>query len=120
MFMRTKSQAEEWAQSWINTWNTRDVEAAMAFYCEDVEYVSPFVARMYDVADGTLRGKALLRGYFEEVLAAYPETQFELFDVFVGVQSVVLFYSSIQGLKAAEAITLDENDCIAKSITHYR
>ncbi len=118
--MLTKPEAELWVRRLLETWNTHDIDAAMQFYREDVEYVSPFAARMLKVPGGVLHGKARLRAYLGEVLEAFPEAHFELHDVFCGAQSVVVVYGSAVGLQVAEVLTLDENDLVIKSITHYR
>jgi ketosteroid isomerase-like protein len=118
--MQTKAEAEIWARAWLDTRNTHDVEAALQFYSEDVEYISPFTRRILGAHEGLIRGKVQLRDYFIDALNAFPEVVFELEGVYCGVEGVIVLYRSIQGLHAAEVMTLNEEDQVVKSVVYYR
>jgi ketosteroid isomerase-like protein len=46
------------AQGWLAAWNAHDLERILAHYSEDVELVSPFVAKLTGRSEGGVRGKA--------------------------------------------------------------
>ena len=56
---------------------------------------------------GTLRRRAPFQAYFQQGLAAYPELRFELLRVLTGVDSMLLYYRSVNGLLAAEMMTFN-------------
>jgi hypothetical protein len=61
-----------------------------------------------DIPSGKIEDKAHLRDYFERGLAAAPNLHFTLFKVFVGVDSITIYYSRHDGSEAAEMMVLDE------------
>ena len=64
------------AESWIAAWNRRDVDAVLAHYAEDAEFVSP-VARTL-VGRPMLRNKKELEDYWRTALARISELEFKL------------------------------------------
>lgn len=107
------------AQEWIHAWNSHDLDLILKHYHEDVEFSSPFIARLTHRADGTVRGRKELGEYFARGLAAYPDLHFKLVRVFSGVRSCVLEYQSVNGLQAAEFMELDANGLVRRVSAHY-
>ena len=95
-------EAREFAKDWIAAWNSHDLERIMAHYDDAVELTSPVAARLLGRPDGTIRGKADLRNYFQRGLEAYPTLRFELKDILWGLNSVVLYYINQKGTHSAE------------------
>ncbi len=91
----------------------------MKHYHEDVEFSSPFIARLTNRADGNLRGRKELGEYFARGLAACPDLRFQLVRVFSGVRSCVLEHQSVNGLQAAEYMELDEDGLVRRVPAHY-
>ena len=85
----------------------------------DVEYTSPFVKRLADAPDGTLRGSEAVRAYVRRALETFPDLVFELFGTFVGANSVVLHYRSVNNLSAAEYFQFDAHGKIVRVMAHY-
>ena len=117
--MLSEEQAREFAEEWVNAWNARDIDGILAHYAEDVELTSPFAATMTEETSGTLRGKQAVREYWEEALKRIPDLRFELLDVFVGVNSVVLHYEAIFGKLGADLLIFDDNGKVVRGISHY-
>lgn len=117
--MVTRERAEEIAREWIQAWNAHDLERILTHYHPEVEFTSPFVARLVGREDGTLRGIAELRDYFGRALAAYPELVFSEARSLTGVRSLVLHYRSVNGLMAAETMELDDEDRVVRALAHY-
>lgn len=116
--MQAERQAR-FAEQWFEAWNTHDLDAILAHYAEDVEFTSPFVARLAGDPSGTLRGKAALRDYFGRGLAVYPDLHFELLRVLTGVDSVTLYYRSVNGLHAAETMLVGADGLVKRVWAHY-
>lgn len=115
----TEALAHQFARDWLEAWNRHDLEGILAHYAEDVEFTSPFVAKLTGEAQGTLRGRTALRQYFAKGLTAFPDLKFELQQVLVGVDSVTLLYRSVNNLLAAETMTLNERNQIVRVQAHY-
>src|SRR6478752_5735006 len=89
---------EQHAREWIEAWNAHDLERILAHYADDVELISPFVARLAGQSDATVRGKEALRDYVRRGLTAYPTLHFEFIRLYAGVRSCVLEYRSVNNL----------------------
>ena len=108
--MFTEHKAKEFAEHWIQAWNSHDIEAIVSHYAEDVEYFSPFLTRLANNSRGTLRGRWALKEYLAKGLAAYPDLDFVLKNVLFGVRSVVIEYQSVNNLNACEVFDLMKTD----------
>ncbi len=117
--MITEERAQQFAEEWIAAWNAHDLERVMSHYADDVEYFSMFLLRLTDSKTGRLDGKENVKAYLAKGLAAYPDLQFKLINVFVGVASVVLHYQSVNNLIAAEVFELNERGLAARVQCHY-
>ncbi len=113
-------QAVRLAHEWIEAWSRHDLDGIMAHYADNITFTSPFVVTLANEPSGTLHGASALRAYFTKGLAAYPDLQFELLDVLVGVKSVTLYYRSVKAKLAAEVMNLNGNGLIARAEVHYR
>jgi ketosteroid isomerase-like protein len=112
-------RARRFAEQWYAAWNARDLEAVLAHYADDVVMTSPLIAAVTGRADGRIAGKAALRGYFAAALERYPDLRFEPIGLFVGVDSLVLHYTSVESRLAAETVFLDEDDRVTRYFAHY-
>ena len=117
--MIEQGQAEAFAAEWIEAWNGHDLDAILSHYAEDIEFQSPVVVRLLNEKSGTIRGKQALRAYFERGLAAYPDLRFQLRQVLPGVESVTLYYDSINELTAAEVMELTATGQVRRVLAHY-
>jgi hypothetical protein len=115
----TKEDAWKLAEHWVAAWNAHDLESIMAHYEDGVELTSPVAAQLLGTADGKVVGKANLRAYFQKGLAAYPELQFRLEDVFLGLSSVVLCYKNQKGTRTAELMELSTAGKVSRVVANY-
>jgi len=104
----TQEQGELFAKEWISAWNSHNIEDIMSHYSDTIAFTSPFAIAILKEPKGQIQGKATLRSYFTSALERYPDLKFELYQVLVGVNSVVLYYKSVKGLYAAETMVLSE------------
>lgn len=110
---------EQSALDWIESWNGHDLDNIMQHYAEDIEFISPFVVKLFNSPDGQIQGKAQLREYFAAGLKKFPDLEFKLIRVFAGVNSFTIFYRSVSGLLAAEVMVLDSEGKIVRVYAHY-
>lgn len=111
--------AKEFSEEWISAWNSRQIDRIMNHYAEEIVFYSPVIQNLGVNQEGILRNKTALRSYFEKGLAQYPDLFFDLHDVLVGTNSVVLYYSSINNKKSAEFMQFDEKGKINFVSAHY-
>jgi ketosteroid isomerase-like protein len=114
----TKMDLTDFAKEWIAAWNAHDLERILNHYADDVELVSPFVAKLTG-SEGSVRGKPALRDYFARGLKAFPTLRFELVRIYSGVRSCVLEYRSVNGLRTAEVMEFDEQGKVRRVLAHY-
>jgi hypothetical protein len=115
----TEAEAQDFADQWIESWNSHDLERILEHYAEDVEVTSPLVEAVLGPGRVTLRGKSAVRGYWGKALVRFPDLRFLLFRAYAGPQSVILHYQSVQGLVAAECMELDGDGRVVRVLAHY-
>lgn len=117
--MIDRNVASQFAQSWLQSWNRRDLEALLSLYSDDVERLSPLVAQNAGIASGTIRGKAALRSYWRKIMERFPEQHFELVSILFGTESIVLWYKGARGMMTAEVFHFDNANLVIKADAHY-
>lgn len=100
--------AAEFARRWEHGWNTRDLDALLAHFGEDVVFTSPVAARVVPGSDGVVRGRAALRAYWARGLELLPHLHFEVEQVFAGVGTLVLAYRNQDGGLVSEVLELED------------
>ena len=118
--LMSATEADGFVEAWLNAWNSHDVDRITAHYHDDIEYHSPFVARLADGRDH-LQGKAAVRDYVESALQRFPDLQLgPIISVAPGAGSVAAVYQSVEGLLAVETLVLDDRGLVLRAHCHYR
>ena len=104
---------------WIAAWNARDLERVLALYDDGFEMTSPHIHAMGFDASGTLRGKARVREFWATALTHVPDLHFELIDLFLSPDSVVVFYQNERGGKVCEYLRLGADGKIKEASGNY-
>jgi ketosteroid isomerase-like protein len=99
-------QAQAFARQWAREWNSRDLEALLAHFTDDVVFTSPVAVRLLG-GDGVIRGKEALRKYWSEGIRLIPDLQFEVLAVYAGISTLVINYRNQAGGVACEVLTFD-------------
>ena len=76
MINMTYQSMMAFAESWIAAWNRRDLQAVLAHYSEDAQFVSPMARNLVDRP--TLRNKKELEDYWRTALARISTLEFRL------------------------------------------
>jgi ketosteroid isomerase-like protein len=101
------SFAREFAQDWVDAWNSHDLKRILTHYDDEVLLTSPVALKLLN-GDGTVRGTAALREYFLRGIQAFPNLRFELIDVLWGTETIVIYYlNNVRGSKTAEVMLLN-------------
>jgi ketosteroid isomerase-like protein len=112
-------EAKKFAEKWIESWNSHDLEDIMKHYAEDIEITTPMIKLAGGIESGSLQGKEQVKVYWKKALDKIPDLHFELVDVTSGVDSVALYYKSVMNKMAIEVMFFDENGLVKKMIAHY-
>ncbi|UIR57882.1 nuclear transport factor 2 family protein [Sphingobacterium sp. SRCM116780] len=111
--------AQKFAQEWINSWNSHDLENIMDHYADDIEIITPMIKLVAGIENGSLIGKDLIKDYWNKALLKFPDLHFELIAVTSGVNSVALYYKSIMNKMSIEVMFFDDKGLVNKMIAHY-
>jgi ketosteroid isomerase-like protein len=119
-YLMTMNKAAKFAEDWIDAWNCHDLSRILSHYSEGFEMSSPGIAQVMNEPSGRLKGKDKVRAYWAKSLAQSPSLRFELREVLVGTESVVVYYNNLTRQKmAAEVFIFDSDDKVEKSMAHY-
>ena len=117
--MLTQKEVQEFANHWVEAWNSHNLDAIMSHYAADVVLVSPVAARILNDSSGTVKGKKAVHAYFRRGLETYSNLKFELIDVMWGISSVVLYYVNQKGTKTGEFMEIDANVKVTRVVANY-
>lgn len=108
------------AQAWLQAWNSHDLDTILEHYSEQIDFVSPIIQQMGIDATGRISNKKDLRDYFSKALQKYPDLHFELYHELKGAHSTVLFYRSVNNTYSAEYMELDNEGKVCRVRAHYQ
>jgi len=106
------------AEEWIESWNSHDLDRILSHYADDFEMSSPVIAQLMNEHSGTLRGKEAVRAYWTKALAQRPDLHFELINVFAGAGSATILYRGHRGL-SAEVFWFNAELRVYRAAAHY-
>lgn len=109
----------QFADDWIASWNSHDLDVIMEHYSEDIEITTPMIRQAAGMDSSTLKGKADVRAYWQKALDRIPDLHFELVDVTEGVGSVALYYKSVMNKMAIEVMFFNEEGKVNRMFAHY-
>ena len=115
----TEQQVREFAEGWIQAWNSHDIDAIMSHYSADVILTSPVVAKLLNEPFGAIVGYHGVRAYFARGLEAYPQLKFSLVDVLWGMSSIVIYFDNQKGTRTAEFLELDRSMRVIRAVANY-
>jgi len=110
---------KKFAEEWIESWNSHNLDHIMSHYAIDVEVTTPMIKVAMGIESGTLQGKASVRQYWQAALEKVPDLHFKLIECTQSVDSIAIYYESVMGKMAIEVMFFDTNGKVAKVIAHY-
>jgi hypothetical protein len=117
--MTSREQALVFAHEWIEAWNAHDLPRVLEHYTDDFEMSSPLMIQMGLSETGTLKGKQQIADYWQKGLAKYPKLHFKLIDVFSSVNSIIIYYRTINNKLSAELFMFNDAHKVYKSAGYY-
>lgn len=93
---------QDFANEWEAAWNSHDLDRILSHYSDDVVFRSR-KALVY-VGVGEIRGKEVLRAYWQAALKAQPDLEFKVQHVFGGHKMIVIVFRNHKGQLAAETL----------------
>jgi ketosteroid isomerase-like protein len=106
-------------RSWIDAWNSHDLDRVLALYADDTEMTSEIIVKLGFSPTGTVHGKASLRQYWTKALSLNSGLHFELIDTFVSPDSIVVFYRNQRGATICEYLRLDSQGKIIQGSANH-
>jgi uncharacterized protein (TIGR02246 family) len=106
-------------RTWVEAWNTGDLERVLTLYAEDAVMTSDRIPMMGFDASGTVRGKDALRAYWGKALALLPNLHFSLIELFVSPDSVVVFYENERGKRICEYLRVNADGKIVQGSANH-
>jgi ketosteroid isomerase-like protein len=117
--MMNREKARAFANHWIESWNSHDLDKILSHYTEDFEMTTPFIVSIANDPTGTLKGKANVGNYWAQSLKKFPTLTFQLIDVLYSINSVTIYYQSVLNKKAVEFFLFNPEGKVYKAIAHY-
>jgi ketosteroid isomerase-like protein len=111
--------AKQFAKSWIESWNSHELDHILTHYSDDIEITTPMIKMAGGIDSGTLKGKEQVRAYWKTALERIPDLHFELYEVTAGINSVALYYKSVMNKKAIEVMFFDEHEKVHRMYAFY-
>ncbi len=111
--------AHKFAEVWIKSWNSHDLEDILSHYSDDIEITTPMIRMALGVDNGTLKGKIAVADYWKKALEKLPDLHFELYEVTTSIDSIALYYKSVMNKKAIEVMFFNEEGKVNKMLAHY-
>jgi hypothetical protein len=80
---------------------------------------SPVIVQIVGEPTGTLQGKAQIGAYWKKALEIIPDVHFELINVLVGMESIVIYFKGARGRIAAEVFEFNSEGKVNRSFANY-
>ena len=116
----TKDFADAFAKSWINSWNSHDLEMILSHYSEDFTIETPMAVKLYPQSGGMVVGKSEVRKYWTIGLERNPDLKFEILNVLIGVNSLAIYMlNASSNRKSVEVMSFNNEMKVNKAIVCY-
>ncbi|CAG5017659.1 hypothetical protein DYBT9275_05820 [Dyadobacter sp. CECT 9275] len=112
-------EAKQFAENWIKSWNSHNMEDILSHYSDDIEITTPMIQMALGSGNGTLKGKEAVADYWKKAMTKIPDLHFELYEVTEGIGSVALYYKSVLNKKAIEVMFFNDAGKVNKMFAYY-
>ncbi len=115
--MTKTSGSIAFADEWIESWNSHDLNRILSHYSPDIVLLSPIAQRR--VGDGRVVGLDSLRSYWKEAIGSEPNLAFKLIETLIGHSSLTIIYRNHRDQRAAETFEFGADGKVIRSIACY-
>ena len=91
--MLTLQQAHSIGQNWVEKWNENHLTAYCSLYDENAEELSSLANRLIRISNGHIKGKNILFCYWQLLRAVFPDNKYELKNVHVDNDDVIVYFT---------------------------
>jgi hypothetical protein len=117
--MIDRQWAQAFAKDWIESWNSHDIDRILSHYTDDFELSSPLIVERLGLPEGKLKGKSAIAEYWLPSLSLRPPLQFELLDVFVGIEEITIYYNNVGRRVVAETLLINSSGKATRGIVQW-
>lgn len=119
-FVLDRDFADRFAEEWIASWNSHELERVLSHYTDDFQMSSPRIAALGFSETGTLQGKEAMRAYWGPSLGEDSRVNMDHIATYLGANSITISYRSVaSGRMAAEVLLFDDDGRVYESFAHY-
>jgi ketosteroid isomerase-like protein len=111
--------AKKLALSWIDAWNSHDVDKIASFYHEDCELISPIISEITGRSTDKLRGIRDLKRFWSRSLDSFPTLKMELISVATSVDSAVVNFRGAYNTIGANVFYFNRDNKIIKAVAYF-
>lgn len=111
--------AKKLALSWIDAWNSHDVNKIASFYHDDCELISPIVSEITGRSMDKIRGIRDLKRFWSRSLEAFPTLKMELISVMTSVDSIVINFRGAYNTAAANVLYFNKDNKVIKAVAYF-
>lgn len=116
----TTEFALHFAEEWVASWNSHDLDRVLAHYTDDFSIETPMALKIQPESKGVLQGKAAIRMYWTMGLQLIPDLEFKILDVLTGIGSLSIYYlNTATGKKSVENMFFNEQGKVTKVFVMY-
>ncbi len=113
-------KAELIVSKWISYWNEKSLDEYLNLLSNDIELVSSLTLRLIPESHGQLKGKKMLREFWEIVRKKMPNFIFEFSHFFTTKNKIIVHYNTLDhSVEAIAILTIDEHELICKMEISY-
>lgn len=117
--MLNRDWAKDFAEDWIDAWNSHDMNRILSHYTDDFEMSSPLIVERLRLPEGKLKGKNAIREYWAPSLSMNPPLRFELIEVFVGISELAIYYKNVGRREAIETLFINDSGKVTRGIAQW-
>ena len=116
----TEAFAKQFAEEWVNSWNSHDLERILTHYTNDFSIETPMALKIKPESKGVLKGKTAIREYWGLGLQLIPDLHFQVLDVLTGINSLTIYFiNTATGRKTVENMFFNDQQKVEKVFAMY-
>ena len=116
----TPGFAESFAEEWISSWNSHDINKILSHYSEDFIIESRIAFKLVPGSNGKVVGKKAVKEYWIAGLNQNKNFEFKMLEVLIGINGLSIYYlNTATGLRAVEMMLFNQEGKVQKAFVHH-
>lgn len=112
--------AKSFAEEWISSWNSHDINKVLSHYSEDFLIDSQMVFKLVPGSNGTVVGKKAVKEYWISGLKQNKDLEFKLLDILTGINGLTIYYLNMAtNLRAVEMLLFNNEGKVQRAFVHH-